>query len=355
MKILYVAGREAAYSRTRLVLSSLQSLGHEVVAVLPPDKSFRHYPGLIARAMRAAPSCDAIVVGFYGQLLIPLIRCLTWKPILFDMYVSTYDTMVFDRQVAAPGSLKARLYAWSDWLAYHAATLSFLDTHHMIRHFGRSIGCDTSRLRRVFFAADETIIHPREPRPEDGQFIVHFHGEFIPFHGVRHILHAAHLLKPHGVRFQIVGRGLTYEQDRQLARELALDHVTFIDSVPYAELATHMARADICLGIFGDNARADLVLTNKVIEAIGMGKPLITRRNEPVQELLQHRESVYLVETANPQAIADAVLELKNDPALRQRIARNGHDVFLAQCRQARFSEQLQDMLDTITRPSAKR
>jgi len=79
-----------------------------------------------------------------------------------------------------------------------------------------------------------------------------------------------------------VGRGLTCEHDRQLARKLGLDHVSFIDFVPYAELVTHMARADVCLGIFGDNARADLVLTNKAIEAIGMGKPLITRRNDPV-------------------------------------------------------------------------
>lgn len=355
MKILYVAGREATYSRTRLVMQSLQNQGHEVIAVLPPDKAFRHYPGLIARTVLNAPSCDLIVVGFYGQLLIPLIRLLTWKPILFDMYVSTYDTMVHDRQVAKAGSFKARLYAWSDWLAYHSATCSILDTHHMIRHFGQSIGSATDKLRRVFFAADETIIHPRSPRSPDGQFVVHFHGEFIPFHGVRHILQAAALLKAQDVRFQIVGRGLTYESDRQLARELGLDHVTFIDSVPYAELATHMARADVCLGIFGDNARADLVLTNKVIEAIGMGKPLITRRNEPVQELLKHRESVYLVEAANAQAIADAILALKNDPDLRQRIASGGHEVFQTECTQTRFADQLGDLIQAITGTPGRR
>jgi len=331
------------------VLQSLQNLGHDVSTVLPRDKSFRHYPGLIGQTLVKAPSCDAIVVGFYGQLFIPLIRLLTWKPILFDMYVSTYDTMVYDRQVAKAGSFKARLYAWSDWLAYHSATRSILDTEHMIRHFGQSIGSTTSRLSRVFFAADEKIIHPRASREPDGDFVVHFHGEFIPFHGVRHILQAANLLKQQGVRFQIVGRGLTYEADRQLSRDLGLDHVTFIDSVPYAELATHMARADVCLGVFGDNARADLVLTNKVIEAIGMGKPLITRLNEPVQELLKHKESVYLVEAANPRAIADAILELKNDPVLCQRIASGGHAVFNAECTQARFASQLDELIKSIT------
>jgi glycosyltransferase involved in cell wall biosynthesis len=287
-----------------------------------------------------------VVVGFYGQLLMPLVRLLTTKPIVFDMYILTYDTMVYDRQQARPGTLKARLYALSDWLSHRCARLSILDSHHVIRHFGRVIGGDTSRFRRLFLAVDDTVIHPVEVNePARDHFLVHFHGEYIPFHGVRHILRAAQLLEPHGVRFQIVGKGQTYEEDMALARELALSNVTFHDPVPYAELTRFMARADVCLGIFGDNDRASLVLTNKVIEAIGMGKPLITRRNEPVQELLQHGESVYLVPPADPQAIADAVLALKNDPALRERIARQGHEVFLQHCTMDRFGAALKSIV----------
>lgn len=60
-----------------------------------------------------------------------------------------------------------------------------------------------------------------------------------------------------------MGRRLVYENDRPLARQLGLDHVSFIDSAPYVKLATHRVRAGVCLGNFGDNARADMVLTNK--------------------------------------------------------------------------------------------
>lgn len=354
MKILYVAGREEAYSRTRIVLASLRMQGFEVVACLPPDKSFKHYPKLLVDTLKKAPSCDAIVVGFYGQLLMPFIRLLTWKPILFDMYISTYDTMVYDREKARPGSLKARIYALSDWLAYQTSTLSILDSHHMIRHFGESIGTGIGKFRRQFFAVDDSVIRPGPMRPADNDFLVHFHGEYIPFHGVRHILNAAKLLEGRGVKFQIVGKGITYDADMQLVQQLQLNNVTFHDPVPYAQLADFMARADICLGIFGDNARADLVLTNKVIEAIGMGKPLITRRNEPVQELLTHGESVYLVDAANPQALADGILALKNDPDLRQRIATNGHRVFQEHCTTRVFSENLKGFVEEVVgRPLA--
>jgi glycosyltransferase involved in cell wall biosynthesis len=91
-----------------------------------------------------------------------------------------------------------------------------------------------------------------------------------------------------------------------------------------------------------------LVLTNKVIEAIGMGKPLITRRNEPVQELLTHGESVYLVDPASPQALADGILTLKSDPTLRQKIAANGHRVFQEHCTTEVFSEHLKGFIEEI-------
>jgi glycosyltransferase involved in cell wall biosynthesis len=97
--------------------------------------------------------------------------------------------------------------------------------------------------------------------------------------------------------------------------------------------------------------RAELVITNKVNEAIGMAKPLITRRNAPVQELLTHGEDVWLVDPASPQAIADAILTLKNDPALRTRIAENGHRRFL----ECGTIERLGASLEAILQQASKR
>jgi len=348
MKILYVAGREASYSRNRIIQRALAAQGHEVVACFPPDKAFKHYPALLWQVFLKARSCDLVLVGFYGQLLVPFVKLLTWKPMLFDMYITTYDTMVFDREKAKPGSFKARLYALSDWLSYQLADLSILDTNHAIQQFGNIVKTDLGKFRRLFLAVDDSAIHPKPQLEARDHFLVHFHGEYIPFHGVRHILQAAKLLENENIRFQIVGRGATYEEDMALARELGLDKVRFLDPVPYAKLADYMAEADVCLGIFGNNPRAELVLTNKVIEAIGMGKPLITRRNQPVQELLKDGDSVRLVEAANPQQIAEAILELKNKPDLRLAIASKGHQTFLNHNTVDKLGQGLQAILMEI-------
>jgi glycosyltransferase involved in cell wall biosynthesis len=349
MKVLFVAGREAGYSRTRIVLKALQEQGLEVVGCFPPDRSFRHYPKLIWRAARLASSCDLIIVGFYGQIILPFIRLFTRKPILFDMYIATYHTMVHDRGKACEGSFKAWLYKISDIISCKLSQRIVLESNDHIRECVRLFYQPELKFRRIFLAVDDRVIYPRQVRKDTDKFLVHFHGEYAPFHGVNVILKAADLLKSENVQFQIIGRGITYDADQQLARRLELKNVTFIDTVPYETLADLMAKADVCLGIFGDNPRMLRVVTNKVIESIAMAKPLITGRNEPVQELLTHLKSVYLVDRADPRALADAILRLRDDESLRMAIAQGGHQVFLQNCTLEKLGQQFHQLIQEMT------
>ena len=281
-------------------------------------------------------------------MILPFIKLLTWKPILFDMYIATYDTMIFDRGAAKDRSLKSRFYKLSDVLSCRLSRNLVLETEDHIRDFAKKFHVSEKKFARVFLAVDDTVIYPRTVQQNSDRFLVHFHGEYAPFHGVKFILQAAQLLKDVPIDFQIIGKGITYDEDMRLATELGLTNVRFIDPVPYEELAHYMARADVCLGIFGDNERMLRVLTNKVIEAIGMGKPLITGRNAPVQELLQHGESVYLVNRGDAKSLADGILELKQNNELRQKIAQGGYAVFQQHCTMNKlglgFSKIIEDM-----------
>ena len=353
MKVLYIAGREEAYSRTRIIISALEKRGHDVVTCLPPDRRFRHYPRLAWQALRRADDCDVVLVGFYGQFLVPLVRAVTRKPIVFDTYVTTYDTMVLDRGKARAGTIKAWFYGLPDRVAYRLADISILDSQTVIDHFGRLFNVKTDRMRRLFLAVDDGVIHPQQDQSEesaskptpDHPLIVHFHGEFTPFHGVSTIIRAAARLKDRPVVFQIVGRGITYEADRALAESLGVDNIRFIDTVPYAELAGLMTGADICLGIFGDNPRAELVITNKVIEALGMRKPLITRTTGPAEELLEDGKNARLVPPADSQALAEAIIELGDRPHLRDHLAAAGYATFLGHSTTERLGAGLEEIL----------
>ena len=134
----------------------------------------------------------------------------------------------------------------------------------------------------------------------------------------------------------------------QLADSLKLDNCRFIDRVPFADPADYMSRADCCLGFFGDNPRTMRVFTNKVVEALAVGKPLISTKNEPIQELLADGESALLVEPGNPTAIAEAVLKLRNDERLRERISKKGHQKFQENCTLDVFSHQLESVIEEM-------
>lgn len=348
IKICYIAGREAAYSRTHNMLKALQSAGFEVATCFPPDRSKRHQPRLVWEFLRKSRDADLVLVGFYGQLMLPFVRLLARKPILFDIYVSTYAAMVDDRAHASPDSLKAGLFWLVDCLGVRLSDHLLLETDDHIRRYARSCGVTPAKFSRLFLTSDDQVMRPREPRPADGRLRVHFHGEYAPFHGVDVILRAAKLLEHDAMDFQIIGAGITYQQARGLAAELGLTNVEFIPPVPYAELAAYMSRADVCLGIFGANKRAERELTNKVIEAIAVGKPLVTRRNDPVEELLQDGESVLLVEPNDPESLAGALRRLQSDPELRHKLGDNALRTFQERCSQRVFARELKCIIENL-------
>jgi glycosyltransferase involved in cell wall biosynthesis len=264
------------------------------------------------------------------------------------MYISTFDTMIYDRAKATEHSLLSRLYEWSDALSMNLADRIILETRVVIRDLAKRFGVQEGKFFHIFLAADEKVVAPKAGNNSNGEFLVHFHGEYAPFHGVKYILQAADVLRDESVQFQIIGRGITYERNMQLARKLKLENCNFIDWVPYADLAEYMSRADCCLGFFGKNPRVLRVLTNKVIESIAVGKPLVTSKNEPVQELLKDGESAFLIERANPNAIADAIRKLRDNEELKNRIGKNGHEVFLQNCTLKIFSKKLRIVIDEM-------
>jgi glycosyltransferase involved in cell wall biosynthesis len=230
------------------------------------------------------------------------------------------------------------------------ADRSVLETKSHIDFFCRLFKVSGKKLARIFLAVDDEVIYPRPQKKSTDEFLVHFHGEYAPFHGISYILKAAKLLEKEPIRFQIIGRGITYEADHKLAQELGLKNVHFYDTVPYEKLADMMANADLCLGVFGDNDRVLRVTTNKVVEAMAMARPLLTASNEPVQELLTHEQSGYFIERANPQAIADAIIKIKNDSGLREKISRNGYHVFQQNCTIQQLGKQFSRIMEGMIR-----
>jgi glycosyltransferase involved in cell wall biosynthesis len=115
--------------------------------------------------------------------------------------------------------------------------------------------------------------------------------------------------------------------------------------VPFDELGDYIRRADVCLGVFGEGRRAVEELTNKVVEQLACGKPLITAQSAPLEELVCNAESALLIPPGNPIQIAGAILRLRENIALRQSIATNGRRVYAQQSSLNVFSRHLRGIV----------
>jgi glycosyltransferase involved in cell wall biosynthesis len=67
-------------------------------------------------------------------------------------------------------------------------------------------------------------------------------------------------------------------------------------------------------------------IPNVLVEAMAAGTPVIATAVSGIPELVAHDVNGVLVEPEDPDALADALLRLHGDPALRARLARSGRE-----------------------------
>lgn len=340
-RVLFTCGREAEYVRNLLVLRALQQQ-FDVLEVTDHGagslllRNFRLLPRLL-KALRTPH--DLVFVGFYGYALALFARSLTRKPIVLDAFVSNWDTLCFDRQRFSPDSVPGKLAYWLDRQAYSAANHCLLDTETHRRHFVEAFGIPESKISAFYVGYDQELFYPRPELSTDGRFVVFYYGSFLPLHGVEHIVRAAKLLEGEpGLEFRIVGEGMTYARVFQLAEEWGVKNLTFYPAVPYGKLPNAIASASVCLGgPFGATDKARRVITTKTFQFLAMAKPTIVGDSPANREVFTGGEDVLMCEMADAHTLAEAILRLKRDPALRARIARRGYE----HCRD-RFSVEKQ-------------
>jgi len=277
---------------------------------------------------------DLVFIGFFGQPLVPVIKKLTNKPIIFDAFLSAYDTMCFDRKRFKSNSLGGKFFYWLDKHSCELADKILLDTHAHIDYFVNTFGLERNKFQRIFVGADDSIFYPRNMKRKDSTFKVFYYGTYRPLQGIEYIIKSAKKLESHNdIEFEIVGKGPERKKIDTLVQELNIKNIRFIDWVPYEKLPLEIAKADVCLGgHFSHIGKAKRVIAGKTFQFIAMKKPVIVGDNPANRELFEDRENALLVEMASEYTLADAILELKEDEGLREKIAKRGYRTFINRC-----------------------
>jgi len=113
---------------------------------------------------------------------------------------------------------------------------------------------------------------------------------------------------------------------REEARRLGLaGHVRFTGFLPPERAWAHIRRAEVCLSPFRPSPILDSTSPTKVIEYLACGRPVVANRH-PDQAKVLGESGAGLVVDYDPQAFADAVLELLAEPERARAMGRRGVD-----------------------------
>jgi glycosyltransferase involved in cell wall biosynthesis len=271
------------------------------------------YPSLVLRFWKS-PAPDVVIVGYLGQLdvllLSPFAR-LRGVPVVWDQFISLYDTVVQDRRRLSRSHPLARaLYAW-EWAACRAADCVLMDTQAHAAYIAETFGLRRERVASVWVGAEVSAFPARRRSGGAGIWTVLFYGQLIPLHGVETILRAARLLRDRPIRFVLIGSGQDEPLVRRLLAEEPLSNLEWQPWVEYERLIDSIGDADVCLGIFGGTDKASRVIPNKIFQAVAANRPLITRDSPAIRELLRGDiDGVRLVPPADAQALADALVSM---------------------------------------------
>ncbi len=351
MRILYLAGRELTYPRNDVLRRAFERFA-QVDVIGSPQRPASLLRGSLRLALRAAPrlasrAYDLVFVGFYGHLLMLPAGLLARRPVLFDAFVSTYDTLVDDRQTLRPTSLAGRLAFGLDQASGRLADHILLDTPQHCAYYAQTFGLPLERFSALPVGCNEDLFHPQPPGPpHSGPLRVLYYTSYMPLHGVDVVVQAAHRLRSQGLHFRLIGSGPTRAAVQRQAQDLGLENVEFLADVPLTRLPGELAQADICLGgHFGGSLKAGRVVPGKVYQALAMGCPLIATTTPANLDLLAHGQSAYLCQPQDPEALADGLLRLARDPALRQRLAAGARACYLETCSEAVITARLQEVV----------
>jgi colanic acid biosynthesis glycosyl transferase WcaI len=197
----------------------------------------------------------------------------------------------------------------------------------------RKLGIPDSKMALVYDWVDTDLIRPisknnrfaREHHLTD-RFVVLYAGNIGLSQGLENVLVAAEQLAGQpDICFLFVGDGPGREQLITQAHLHKLTNVQFIPFQPRSCLPEVLGSADISLVILRSGIGVGS-LPSKTFSILASGRPILASVDEQseTRDLVQKAQAGLCIEPENPLELVKAILTLKNDQNLRERLGQNG-------------------------------
>ncbi|GAB1819386.1 glycosyltransferase family 4 protein [Herbidospora sp. RD11066] len=239
-----------------------------------------------------------------------------------DAVVTLAETMV--GEIVERGVPRERIF-----LAPNAVDASLLSAEY-----------DGASLRRQYGIGDHEIV-------------IGSVSSIVAYEGFATMLSAAALLKQSGtpVKVLLVGDGTERENLLAQVNKLGIGDIAILPGrVGPDEALQAQAAIDIFICPREDLRVCRLVTPLKPVEAMALGKPVILSDLPALAELIGGGEPGVLVQAGNPEALASAVAELRDDPERRRKMGAAGREEVAAKRTWSSLANTYREIYESLAR-----
>ena len=236
---------------------------------------------------------------------------------------------LWPESILAVGAIQnRRIIAALDWLerfAYAKAARIVSVTDSFVPHIEARGGAGKTEV--VKNGADLSLFKP-QPRDEafarelgvDGRFVAAYVGTHGMAHGLNSLLEAARLLRD-DQRFAFVMVGGGAERARLLEKRDAfgLDNVVMLEQMAREDMPKLWSICDASLVLLRGLPLFTSVIPSKIFESMAMGVPILLGVRGESASIIEAAGCGRVLPPENPEALAEALREMADNPALCAR------------------------------------
>lgn len=243
-----------------------------------------------------------------------------------------------------------RLMQWIEDRSYQKAKFAFSNLFNAVEHM-QTRGLDKAKFHWIPNGVSLAEVSAKQPLsvdvfkqlPQD-KFIVGYTGTIGVANAIDDLIKAAQLVSHHpDIHFVLVGSGKEKQEMQNKVQGLKLTNISFIDPIPKKQIQSMLEHFDVCYIGWQKNPLYRFgIAPNKLPEYLYAGKPIIHAFSGK-GDVVQQANAGITIEAEDPQAIADAVIQLyKLSDFERSVLGNNGHQYVLQHLEYKMIAEKLE-------------
>jgi glycosyltransferase involved in cell wall biosynthesis len=128
-----------------------------------------------------------------------------------------------------------------------------------------------------------------------------------------------------------------------------LSNVRFVPQQPRARIPAYIAASDVCLVLLRKSAVFETVIPTKMLEFMSCGRPVILGVGGQARDILLSAQAGLAITPGNSDELCAAILTMKENPAMRASLGRNGREYIVQNLSRQRTASAYLDVLGMLT------